>query len=91
MSYDAATQVNRVTYHYQHGTSSSETMLQFDMRQFFPQELDLLLAHAGFVIEEKFGDRDETAFTSSSPRQIVVCRGAGGSIRPKKRESKRPK
>jgi SAM-dependent methyltransferase len=91
VSYDAATQINRVTYHYQQGTSGSETMLQFDMRQFFPQELDLLLTHAGFTIEEKFGDRDETAFTGSSPRQIVVCRAAGGSIRPKKRDSKRPR
>jgi SAM-dependent methyltransferase len=91
VSYDAASQVNRVTYHFQHGDSGPGTTLQFDMRQFFPQELDLFLSHAGFVIEEKFGDRDETAFASNSPRQIVVCRAAGGSIRPKKRDSKRPK
>jgi len=91
VSYDAATQVNHVTYHYLHGLIGPETKLHFDMRQFFPQELDALLTHAGFAIEEKFGDRDETPFTSSSPRQLVVCRVSGGSIRPRKRESKRPK
>jgi SAM-dependent methyltransferase len=91
VSYDAATQVNHVTYHYLHGVAGPETTLHFDMRQFFPQELDALLEHAGFVLEEKFGDRDETKFTSASTRQLVVCRTARGSIRPPKRDSKRPK
>jgi 2-polyprenyl-3-methyl-5-hydroxy-6-metoxy-1,4-benzoquinol methylase len=96
IAYDAATQVNRVTYHYAATTPSGKPTagpeaLTLEMRQFFPQELDALLTHAGFTIEEKFGDRDETTFTSASPRQIVVCHIAGGSVRPKKRESKRPK
>src|SRR5258708_6921458 len=91
VDYDAATQVNHVTYHYLHGVTGPETTRHFDMRQFFPQELDALLRHTGFLIEEKFGDRDESKFTSSSPRQIVVCRTTAGSIRPKKRDSKRPK
>ena len=91
ISYDAATQVNHVTYHYLHGVGATETTLHFEIRQFFPQELDALLTHAGFVIEEKYGDRDESKFTSASMRQIVVCRTPSGSIRPRKRESKRPK
>jgi len=91
VSYDAATQVNHVTYHYLHGVGGPETTLHFDMRQFFPQELDALLTHAGFVIEEKYGDRDESKFTSASMRQLVVCRTTTGSIRPRKRDSKRPK
>jgi SAM-dependent methyltransferase len=91
VNYDPATQVNHVTYHYLHGVSGPETTLHFEMRQFFPQELDALLAHAGFIIEEKYGDRDETSFTSGSTRQIVVCRTTQGSVRPKKRDSKRPK
>jgi hypothetical protein len=83
-AYDSAAQINHVKYHYQNEASRSEVVLSFDMRQFFPQELDMLLAHAGFLIEEKYGERDESCFTADSPRQLVICRAAEGGSHPRK-------
>jgi SAM-dependent methyltransferase len=71
--YDAATQVNHIRWHFQSEGADEEVVLSFEMRQFFPQEIDALLACNGFSIEQKYGDYDETAFSSASPRQLIVC------------------
>jgi hypothetical protein len=44
------------------------------MRIFFPQELDAHLAHAGLVIEHKWGDYDRRPFASDTPKQITLSR-----------------
>jgi hypothetical protein len=49
------------------------------MRLFYPQELDALLHYNGFAVEHKYGDFDESPFTSDSPRQLLVCRALDGS------------
>ncbi|MBS1796491.1 MAG: class I SAM-dependent methyltransferase [Acidobacteria bacterium] len=71
--YDAATQVNHIDWHYKNQYWKEEQTVSFAMRQFFPQELDALFAFAGFRIEAKYGDFDESAFTSDSPKQILVA------------------
>jgi hypothetical protein len=43
------------------------------MRQFFPQELDSLFRRNGFRVDRKFGDFDESEFSSLSPKQIIVA------------------
>jgi len=72
--YDAATQINYIDWHYKNQYWKAEETVSFTMRQFFPQELDTLLAWGGFEIEAKFGDFQETSFTGDSPKQIVVAR-----------------
>lgn len=47
---------------------------EMKLRIFFPQELDTLLKYNGFKIYEKYGDFDQTPFTSESRRQIFICR-----------------
>lgn len=71
--YDAATQINYLQWHYKNRSMREEQTVSFTMRQFFPQEFDALFAYNGFRIEQKFGNFDESAFTSSSPKQIVVA------------------
>jgi ubiquinone/menaquinone biosynthesis C-methylase UbiE len=71
--YDAATQINHLQWHYKNQTMREEQTVSFTMRQFFPQEFDLLFDLNGFHIEQKFGDFDESEFTSDSPKQIVVA------------------
>jgi len=71
--YDAATQINHLEWHYKNQFAGDEQTLSFTMRQFFPQELDALFAYNNFKIEEKFGDFDESAFTSNSPKQILIA------------------
>jgi len=70
--YDTSTQINRIKWYYKIG-SEPEVMKELNMRIFYPQEIDVLLHYNGFKIEDKFGDYDETPFTSTSPKQVIVC------------------
>ncbi len=70
--YEAATQINHIDWHYKNQYMKEEQTVSFKMRQFFPQEFDALLGANGFRIDSKFGDFDESAFDSRSPKQIVV-------------------
>jgi SAM-dependent methyltransferase len=74
--YDPATQVNHIKWYYRVGRSKAERVAELNMRIFFPQELDALLRAGGFEIEAKYGDFDESAFVSSSPKQIVMAKAA---------------
>ena len=74
VDYDAATQINHITWHYHNRTTDQTKEFAFTMRQFFPQEFDYFFACNGFQIESKFGDRDGSAFESASPRQIVIAK-----------------
>lgn len=73
VSYDPATQINHIQWHYRNQSSKEEQTVSFSMRQFFPQELDALFTHNGFQIEKKYGDFDESPFSSKSPKQIIVA------------------
>ncbi len=70
--YDAAGQVNRVTWHHRVGEERFTSTL--DMRCYYPLELEALLRLGGWRILERFGDFTEEPFTSASPKQILVCR-----------------
>lgn len=73
--YDAATQVNHITWYYEReGDPPSVTAYPLAMRQFFPQEIDLIARYHGFEIEAKYGDYSGGAFTSESPKQILLLR-----------------
>ncbi len=73
VAYDAATQCADCEF----TLTASETehcRLTFRMRQFFPQELDALVAYNGFTMVHKFGDLTMGPFTSRSNKQLLVCR-----------------
>ena len=72
--YDAASQINHIRWFFREETSDRETALSFEMRQFFPQEIDALLWYNGFLIEHKYGSHDEGKFLSEAPKQLIVCR-----------------
>jgi SAM-dependent methyltransferase len=76
--YDAATQINHIRWFFRKEGESEERVLSFEMRQFFPEEIDELLWYGGFLIEHKYGDYDEKEFSSDSPKQLIVCRPKGG-------------
>lgn len=71
--YDAATQINHLQWHYKNQTMPEEQTVSFTMRQFFPKEFDFLFQLNGFRIDYKYGDFDESDFTSDSQKQIVVA------------------
>ena len=74
--YDAASQINHIRWFFQEERRNEETVLSFEMRQFFPQEIDALLGYNGFVIEHKYGSYNEDEFSSDAPKQLIVCRPA---------------
>jgi ubiquinone/menaquinone biosynthesis C-methylase UbiE len=69
--YDKKSQINSVKYHYFIG--GKELINELKLRMIFPKELDMILKYNGFIIEAKFGEFDETPFTSDSRLQIIVC------------------
>ena len=73
--YDAATQVNHIRYFFRSEKSEGE-VLSFEMRQFFPQEIDALLVYNRLRIEKKYGGYDEAAFSSASPKQLIICQAS---------------
>ena len=74
-SYDRATQINHVEYIYTtEGEPEPLTTHRFEMRQYFPQELDALIHLGGFEIVRKYGDFDHSPLSGTSPLQIPVCR-----------------
>ncbi|MFC1683756.1 class I SAM-dependent methyltransferase, partial [Candidatus Zixiibacteriota bacterium] len=67
-------QINHIKWYYRIGEEREERVVENNMRILYPQELDDLLHYNGFMVETKYGDYDESAFTSDSPKQLVVCR-----------------
>lgn len=74
MEYDLAKQVNRVHWIFTIGGKEKDQLL--DMRCFYPLEMDALLKYNHFQVLSKFGNFDETPFTSTSAKQIYVCQRA---------------
>lgn len=76
VGYDAASQINHIRWFFREEKRNEETVLSFEMRQFFPQEIDALLWYNGFVIEHKYGSYNEEEFSSDAPKQLIICRPA---------------
>jgi SAM-dependent methyltransferase len=77
MNYDAATQVNRSTFHFSAPGRVDYMTVPIHLRSLFPLELPLLLATNGFQIETRYGDFGREPFVSESPRQVCLCRVDG--------------
>lgn len=75
MRYESKTQINRIEWHY-FINGEFDSVQNFDMRLFFPQELDSYLEWNGFKILHKFGSFEEEAFCDHSEKQIFVCQWA---------------
>ena len=59
-----------------HTNAKGGKVSDLTMRVYFPQELDALLACAGFVIDAKYGDYDLSAFGPASQKQLIVAHPA---------------
>ncbi|MBL6989590.1 MAG: class I SAM-dependent methyltransferase [Bacteriovoracaceae bacterium] len=69
--YNAKFQVNNVTW--QHQISGKKSDQQLPMRCFYPLEMEALLYYNGLKMIDRFGDFDESPFSSNSPKQIIVA------------------
>lgn len=75
--YDLASQVSHETWYFRSEVTGEEEIVPLDLRMFFPQEIDSLLHYNGFTIVHKYGNYDESPFTSMSRKQIILCRTGG--------------
>ncbi len=71
--YDAASQINRMKLFFKLPSQTEEVIEALNLRMYFPRELDALLEYNGFIIEDKFGDYEESPFISSAGLQLLVC------------------
>ncbi len=71
--YDAASQINRIKLFFKLPAQTEEVIEELNLRMYFPQELNALLEYNGFIIEDKFGDYEQTPFVSSVKLQLLVC------------------
>jgi SAM-dependent methyltransferase len=74
VNYDSASQVNHIQWFFRNEGGNDEVMLSFEMRQFFPQEIDALLWYNDFLIEHKYGNYNEEEFSSDAWKQLIICR-----------------
>lgn len=74
--YDAATQVNRGTWHFSTASDPDFLVTPLEIRSIFPQELPLLVSLGGLRLVERFGDWSGRAFTRDSPHQLCICESA---------------
>ena len=74
VSYDSASQVNHIQWFFRNEGSNDEVMLSFEMRQFFPEEIDALLWYNEFRIEHKYVNYHEEEFSSGAGKQLLISR-----------------
>jgi SAM-dependent methyltransferase len=72
--YDAATQVNRGTWHISAPGKPEAWTISLVMRSIFPQELPALLSAAGLELVSRFGELSGAPFVPGSRVQVCVCR-----------------
>lgn len=73
-SYNRASQILTARWFFTFADNGEKVEKILNVRILFPQELDILINHFGFEIEDKFGDFDFSKFESSSPHQLFVCK-----------------
>jgi SAM-dependent methyltransferase len=72
--YEAANQTLQLTINLRFLNNSQQPPQEVNnFRIYFPQEIDLLLRHAGFAVKEKYGNYQLDPFDSDSAYQLIVC------------------
>jgi SAM-dependent methyltransferase len=74
--YDAASQVNRLTWYWSARGKPDFLVHPLNLRSIFPQEMPLLIETGGLRLAARYGDFDKSAFVSESRHQICVCEAA---------------
>ena len=54
----------------------SKEKYNYNMRMYYPHMMDLLINESGLIIEEKYGNWDNSPLDEYSPMQIYICKKA---------------
>lgn len=71
--FDQTSEINHIHWHFNRENKSEVDEYPFSMRMYYPDTMDRLLADAGFVIQEKWGDYDDSTFDEFSLLQLYIC------------------
>ena len=71
--YDPESGLNKITWYYSLPGKPDFLVYDFMMRMLYPDTMDRLLSEAGFRIEAKWGDYEETPLDAESALQIYVA------------------
>lgn len=71
--YDSASQISHETWYFRDDTTEEELPVPLNLRMFFPKEIDALLDYNGFRIDKKYSDLQETPFSDSALKQVLIC------------------
>jgi SAM-dependent methyltransferase len=71
--YDAASQINSVTWYWSTPGKPDFIVMPIQLRPLFARELPLLVECGGFRLAARYGNFDRGAFGRDSPRQICIC------------------
>lgn len=73
--YDPLGQINHIQWFYQGDNDDSDIFeVRYELRMYYPRELMVLLARAGFVIEEICGDYRRSPADAESLSYTFICR-----------------
>lgn len=71
--FDQETEINHIHWFFNKENKSEMDEYTFSMRMYYPDTMDRILNEAGFIIREKWGDYDGTAFDETSLLQLYIC------------------
>ena len=75
-NYDEFTQINNITWYVEYDGIISKEKYNYNMRMYYPHMMDLLINESGLIIEEKYGNWDNSPLDDYSPMQIYICKKA---------------
>lgn len=71
--YDPVSQIALVRLYYEPEGGGPTRVVHLSQRKFFPAELEALVAHGGFRVEQRYGDFGGQPLTGDADSQILVC------------------
>ncbi len=69
--YDPSTQINHIVWYTRIG-NRAETSVRNNMKLYYPQEFEALFRLAGFRIMHRYGNYDDSPFSSDSEKQLLI-------------------
>ena len=73
IDYDPIRQVSQVEWIWSRPGAPDFWRHRLDMRQIFPEEMPVLIAHGGLRLLERLGGFDRSPLTAQSRRQVCIC------------------
>ena len=72
--YNPVTQVNSLKWYLKKNDEIQDKEYCFDLRMYYPHEIDIIINEAGLIIKKKYGDYNFSSLNDDSSLQIYLCK-----------------